>query len=80
MRKQTARAKSPHWDRRSDDAKPHEIKKAEVRDVVREEIAFVKVDGLRAVRVLGRIDAFEVMMTVPISVGGVRPIGKARTP
>ena len=35
---------------------------------------------LRSVGILRRVDAFKVTMTAPISIGGIRPIGEARTP
>jgi len=53
---------------------------AEVRNVVSAEIALIKVEGLRAVRILRRVDALKVTMTVPKSVGRKGPVGEARAP
>ena len=65
---------------RGDYAELDEIEKAEVRDVMGEEIALVKVERLRAVRILRRIDALIVIMTAPVSFCRVGPAGEARTP
>ena len=60
-------------------AKPHEIEKAEVGNVVGQEITLVEVNRLRAVRILRRIDALKIAMAAPISIGGVCPIGQTRS-
>jgi hypothetical protein len=64
----------------SDDAKPDEIKKPEVGDVAGEEIALVKVERLRTVRIPRWIDALIVAVTAPVSVGRKRLVGEACSP
>src|SRR5271166_1785602 len=62
------------------DAKPHEIEKAEVSDVVSEKAALLETKRRRAVRIHRRVDALIVPMIAPKSVGRICPIGDARTP